>query len=178
MATAPALPFVSVGDYLRTEYEAYCEYVGGVLVPKRIPGDDHSSFVEALVFFISHQKRQLGLHVRPERHIRINETRYRIPDLAVFTQRDAQGTARIAPLVTFEVVSPDETWLELNHKIRDHLAMGVGTAIVVDPHSCTVFVATTQQPLHQLTSPLRIEIDVPNRGTLHIDFDQVFADMD
>lgn len=172
----PAL--VPVADYLRTSYEPYCEYVDGELRPKPPKDDESSSLLGALLVHLGARERVLELRVRPSRHLRISPTRYRIPDVSVFTRVDQQAATTIAPLVTVEIVSPDETWHELNDKIRDHLAMGVGTAIVVDPHSHTVFMASAQQPMHQLASPLRAQIDVPDRGTLEIDFDQVFADMD
>lgn len=42
MATAPAAPFVSVEDYLKTDYEPHCEYLDGVLLSKPMPDRLHS----------------------------------------------------------------------------------------------------------------------------------------
>jgi Uma2 family endonuclease len=169
---------LTVTGYLRTSYEPHCEYLDGDLRPKQPKDDAGSSLLAALVVALAAQDRRLGLRVRPSRHIRISPTRYRVPDVAVFLEVDKQVAATTAPLLTVEIVSPEDTSSGLLEAVHDHLAMGAETVIVADPHARAVFLATARQPLHQLTPPLKIQIEVPNRGTLDIDFDQVFADMD
>ena len=84
------------------------------------------------------------------------------------------ATSEAPPLLAIEIVSPTETWTELYAKVRDHLAMGVGTVIVADPRSQSVMVASQTKPLHDLSRPLLVEIEVPGQGTLPLDFDDIY----
>ncbi|MBL8217012.1 MAG: Uma2 family endonuclease [Bryobacterales bacterium] len=167
-----------VSEYLRRSFEPHCEYVDGELLPRQPKDDECSSLFAALVGALSRRDRALGLRVRPSRHIRISPTRYRVPDVAVFLDSDPQVAATVAPLFTVEIASRSEAWSGVMGRISDHLAMGVGMAFVVDPHARSVLAATPGQSLHQLTPPLKVPIDIPNRGTLELDFDQIFAEMD
>ncbi|MDZ4798612.1 MAG: Uma2 family endonuclease [Bryobacteraceae bacterium] len=178
MAAAPVLPMVSVEEYLRTEYEPRCEYVDGELKPKSMAGDDHSSLQMWLILALARVERELGLVVRPERHIRIGNSRVRIPDIAVFLSVDKTPAAVTPPLLTIEIVSPDETFAELDEKLTDHLAMGTQTAILADPRRRTVMVARQNEMLHKVGAPLQVQIDVPERGSFTLDFDDLFRQLD
>jgi len=59
-------------------------------------------------------------------------------------------------------------------KKDDHLAMGVATVLIVDPDRRTVFVARKDEPLYQAGKPLHVRIDVPERGSFMVDFDDLF----
>jgi hypothetical protein len=78
-------------------------------------------------------------------------------------------------LFTVEIASLDEPWSALRGKVTDHLAIGVSTVIIADPYTRTVLVASQDRPLHELTHPLIVEIPVPDRGVLQIDFDDLYA---
>jgi hypothetical protein len=81
-----------------------------------------------------------------------------------------------APLLfTIEIASLDEPWPALRSKVSDHLAVGVSRVIIADPYNRTVMVASPDQPLHEMSQPLVVNIPVPEEGTLQIDFDQLYA---
>jgi hypothetical protein len=46
--------------------------------------------------------------------------------------------------------------------------------MIADPYNKTVMVATQPSRLHELSSPLVVMIDVPDKGTLQIDFDELY----
>jgi hypothetical protein len=52
--------------------------------------------------------------------------------------------------------------------------MGVSIVIIADPYKKTVMVATQTEPLHELPSPLIVNVPVPDKGTLQIDFDELY----
>ncbi len=175
MATAPVLPYISVDEYLRTSYEPYSEYVDGTLIPKTMPGREHGALIKLLYLALARAEQEFPLDAVSERHLRVSPTRIRIADFAAFTLIERNPAALTAPLFTVEVVSQGEPWDELMAKVSDHLAMGVGTVIVADPRRRTVVIARQNELLHQLAAPLRVSIDVPGRGTLTLDFDEMFA---
>lgn len=178
MATAPTLPAVSEEEYLRTDYEPNHEYLDGVLVPKALSDETHSSLQIIIGAFLLSQREKFGFRVVSEIHTRIRPKRWRIPDVAVLP---GEKTGRrypdsdAPPALTIEIVSLDEPWSEVYGKIIDHLAVGVQTAIIVDPYKKTVFVARPEQPLHEIAPPLLVNAPIPGKGDVVIDFDALFA---
>ena len=180
MASAPTLPFVSVEEYLRTDYEPHCEYVEGVLKPKAMPDYIHSLLQTLLIVQIAAQQTKLGIVGLAELHSRITPSRWRIPDVCGLTQSPSDGRypdAQSPPLFTIEIVSKGEPWIDLRDKMADHLAMGVATVLIADPYHKTVMVATQDMPLHEISPPLIVDIEVPNTGVLQIDFDDLYRNL-
>jgi len=58
--------------------------------------------------------------------------------------------------------------------VSDHVAVGVPVVMVADPHTRSVMVCRAGGPLNELAAPLIVEVPVPGKGTLRIDFDQLF----
>jgi len=177
MSTAPTLPAVSVEEYLRTDYEPRCEYVDGVLVPKAVSDYRHNRLARLLLRLLAVTEDQYGFEALREQHVRVTAMRYRIPDICALVEPPIDGRypdSRQPPLFTIEIVSPEETWTELWGKISDHLAMGVPLVILADPYNKTVLVATQEQPLHELSAPLIVNVNVPGRGVFQIDFDDLY----
>lgn len=175
MAAVPSQPLVSVEEYLRGSYEPECEYIDGVLEPKAMPDDKHSHLEALLVALLVKHSEEFGFHVRPELHVRVKPTRFRIPDISVLAARPAQGRyADTPPLFVIEIVSPDEPWPKILRSVRDHHEMGVPLVIVADPHLAEVFVAGEDGLLRQLAPPLTVPIRLPGGGSFDIDFDALF----
>lgn len=183
MSTAPTLPFVSVEEYLNTDYEPNCEYLDGVLKPKAFSDDIHSAFQEILLAFLRAQKLQFPqLRGRPELHSRVTPSRFRIPDVAgTIRQRSGERypSPEPPPVFTIEIASKNEPWTDLHGKVTDHLAMGVTTAIIADPYNRTVLVATSQEPLRELASPRIVSIAIPGSDQLlQINFDDLYRQLE
>jgi Uma2 family endonuclease len=184
MASTPTLPLVSVEEYLRTSYEPHCEYLDGVLAPKAMPDDIHSAFQMLLLLLLAAQGEKFAtFRVRPELHMRVTPTRFRVPDIAVLMHHPTDGKypgSDTPPLVTIEIASREEPWTDLHDKLADHLAMGVGTVIIANPYNKTVLVATQDEPLHELRPPLVVDISMPDSGDpiLRIDFDELYRRLD
>jgi Uma2 family endonuclease len=85
--------------------------------------------------------------------------------------------AETPPLFSIEIVSYGEPWTDLRDKLADHLAMGIRTVIIADPYHKTVMVATHSEPIHELSLPLIVSIEVPNRGVLDVDFDSLYSQL-
>ena len=168
---------LSVEEYLRTDYEPHCEYLDGVLKPKAVPDYLHSRLQTLLLLAIAAQGPKLGIEGLAELHSRSTPTRWRLPDVCVLTRPPADGRypdSETPALFTSEIVSKDEPWTDLRDKLADHLAMGVQTVILADPYSKAVMVATQSEPLREISSPLVVNISVPDAGVLQIDFDDLY----
>ncbi|MBC8167374.1 MAG: Uma2 family endonuclease [Bryobacteraceae bacterium] len=174
MATAPALPYVGVAEYLTADYEPYCEYIDGTLEQKSLPDHKHSRLQTLLAGLLLAQEDRLGYETCTELHVWVTPTRFRIPDLCGLTSKPQDHRyADRPPLFTIEIVSSDEPWQKLRAKVRDHQSMGVPFVIVADPYTKTVLM-TDNGLLRELPAPLMVSIEVEGRGTLQIDFDELF----
>jgi Uma2 family endonuclease len=181
MATAPTLPLVSVEEYLKRDYEPHCEYLDGVLVEKSIADYIHGVLQMLLTALLLAQREKFS-DLKPISgvHVRITPTRFRIPDVCGLIEPPKNGMypdAEAPPLFTIEIVSQDETWTDLRGKLADHLSIGVSTVIIADPYNKTVLVATQSEPLHEIRSPLVVNIPVPNQGILPIAFDDLYRQL-
>lgn len=180
MDSAPTLPFVPVEEYLRTSYEPNCEYLDGVLKPKALPDRIHSRLQALIVALLLSRQDKYSLDCLPELHARITPTRFRIPDVCAMTKRAASSQyadADSPPLFTIEIVSRGEAWTDLRSKLSDHLAIGVQTVIIADPHGKTLLKATQSEPLREIRPPLIVDVDVPGAGILSIDFDDLYRQL-
>lgn len=175
MATAPTLPFVSVEDYLKSNHEPPCEYVDGTLIPKSVPDYIHSRLQKLLLLQLAAQEEKYGIEVCPELHIRINPTRFRIPDLCGLTEAPKDGRyPTTPPLFTIEIVSLEEPWPVVRAKVTDHLKMGVAMVIIADPYNKTVMTVRPGTSLAEVAPPLIVDVQVPEAGVLQIDFDLLY----
>jgi Uma2 family endonuclease len=174
------LPLVSVADFLSTDYEPNYEYLDGVLAPKALPDYLHSKLQTLLLVLIAALGQKLGIEGLAELRSRITPTRWRVPDVCGLTKPPADGKypdAETPPLFSIEIVSKGEPWTDLRDKLADHLAMGIRTVIIADPYHKTVMVATQSEPLHELSVPLIVSIELPDGGVLDIDFDSLYRQL-
>jgi len=179
MAAAPTLPLVSVGEYLRTDYEIPCEYVDGVLVEKHVGKRTHGLLQLLLANLLVARQEQHGIRVYIEQHIKIGPNRFRIPDVLIMPSgHKREEILTESPICTFEIVSQAEGWTELTAKYKDHHAMGVPTIVIADPYERALFTVDTSGKLHEQSNPLVIAIPMPAGENLEIDFDQLFAGLD
>lgn len=180
MAIAPTLPFVSVAEFLSTDYEPDCEYLDGMLAPKALPDYIHSKLQTLLLVLIAAQGQKLGIEGLAELRSRITLTRWRVPDVCGLTKPPADGRypdAETPPLFSIEIVSKGEPWTDLRDKLADHLAMGIPTVIIADPYHRTVMVATQSEPLREISAPLIVNIEAPDGGVMQIDFDALYSQL-
>lgn len=130
MATATTVP---IEVYLRSSYEPDAEYVDGVIEERPMGELDHASWQGAiLAYFREHS--EWGVRAYPELRVKVSPTRYRIPDVTVL-KADAPREQVIAhaPLMVFEILSPEDTMKRILIKLADYNQMGIEGIFVIDP---------------------------------------------
>jgi Uma2 family endonuclease len=136
MAALPNPPLVPVEAYLTASYpDGDREYLDGVVSERNVGTPDHSLLQKILVVYLSGFEKELNIAVRPECRIRIAETRYRVPDIAVMARpfRQSERVALDAPLMIIEIVSPDDRIRDAMQRFREYENMGVRHIIQMDP---------------------------------------------
>ena len=139
MGTVMAVP---LEEYLTTSYEPDCEWVDGELREQSMPDEVHAAIQAFFMLFFGNRQKELNVRARAELRIRVAGGRFRLPDVVLLPGRaPLQAVTDTPPLLCIEILSPDDRVSELNEKISDYVAMGVGTIWIVDPRRRTLTAA-------------------------------------
>lgn len=140
MATATTV--VPLSEYLTTSYEHDREWVEGEVRERGVPDEFHSAIQTFFIGYFLLRQRDLGVRVRAELRVRVAERRYRIPDVTLLpASAPVQAIPDVAPVLCIEILSPDDSWGEMQEKIREYVAMGVGAVWIVDPRRRLMYAA-------------------------------------
>lgn len=151
MAASVTIP---MEEYLRTSYEHDCEWIDGEVRERGMPDEYHSAIQAFFIGYFLRLPRELGLRVRPELRVRVAPARFRLPDVTLLpASAPLQPIPDTPPMLCIEILSPDDSMGEMQEKIADYLAMGVGAIWIVDPRRRTLFTADAEgtHPVEVLT---------------------------
>ena len=156
---------VTVEEYLRTSYEPDCEYVDGEVLDRNVGEQDHSYVQKRLLVFLSLREQQWGIYALQEWRMRVNQKRYRVPDLVIIAGPRPKGERVLAtpPMVAVEILSPEDRMSRMHQKVAEYLAFGVRYVWILDPETKEAFVHTATG-VEKATDRLRTEnpaIEVP-----------------
>jgi Uma2 family endonuclease len=173
-ATAAAIAFVPVEEYLRTSYEPDVDYVDGYLEDRHVGENQHSDIQTELAAILRVQGKAWGIYTFVENRVQVKKTRYRVPDVCVMPRSwKKTPIIREAPMLCIDVLSPEDRFSRTQVKCRDYLAMGVPEVWVFDPDERTVLVVTDEKTRERREGILRLE------GTdVNVDLAALFAVLD
>lgn len=155
MATAN---LTALEEYLSTTYRPDREYVDGVIV-KRGPDESdthwsdgdlgthsHAKLQLAIGMWFANRSREWGIQALPELRLRVSETRYRVPDVAVL--REDQPFEEIPthpPLLIVEILSPSDRLMSFEERINDYLDFGIEHIWLINPKGPVAWAAKRDQ---------------------------------
>src|SRR6476661_8273504 len=92
---------VPVEEYLRMKFDGPDpEYLDGELVERHLGDDPHSRTLKNLIVALFCLEQQGRLHLRPEIHLRISPSRYRVADIAIFLEKPTGQIPSSPPHIT------------------------------------------------------------------------------
>jgi Uma2 family endonuclease len=126
---------ISVEEYLNSTYEPDAEYVEGRIVHRALPQKPHSKIQTYLIRALYEIGHPLGYEVWVEQRVRTKRdpAHYRVPDVCVTLGEPDENVFTEPPFLCVDVLSPDDTALEVRFKIDEYLAWGVAYVWIVDP---------------------------------------------
>jgi Uma2 family endonuclease len=130
MATASQIPVL---EYLATSYHPDREYIDGELRERNVGKWDHARLQWLLALWFGTHELEWNVVGSTEQRVRISPTRIRIPDLVVLRPGTQQEVLSDPPLLVVEILSPDDTYSDLQQRSDDYRRMGVQTIWIVDP---------------------------------------------
>jgi Uma2 family endonuclease len=125
---------MTVEEYLHTTFDgADREYLDGEVVERNMGNDSHSGVQGEFIYQFRLQRSRTGLYARPELRHRVTDSRFRIPDVAVFEGRPPAQVPSTPPLVAIEILSPDDRVGYILPKLEEYRRWGVKHIWVADP---------------------------------------------
>lgn len=170
MITSSVVP---VEEYLRTTYDPDMEYVRGQLVERHVGEHDQSSLQSLIVMELGNRRRERRFRVFTEQRVQVSdEPRYRIPDVCVKGLPYEKAPILVRPDLVIEVVSPDDTAVEMLEKVGDYRQAGIPYIWVADPYRRTL-VEADQDGIRR---PSTLILSTPLVG--EVDFGLLFQQLD
>jgi Uma2 family endonuclease len=126
---------ITAEQYLSTHFEREPEFVRGEIVERPLPNNTHSEIQQRLSALLD----RTGF-CRPELRVRVAQDSYRLPDMAVFDRKPTGEVPDSPPFLIIEIVSPDDRYRDLMHKLQDYRTWGVRNIWVVEPELRTLYV--------------------------------------
>jgi Uma2 family endonuclease len=118
---------IGVEEYLDLVFDDRPEpdYVDGVVVERALPTPIHSRIQGLLIFLLAPLLSRAQLFFLPELRAQIGPRRFRVADLAVYRDSAPQGRYGTTPaFVAVEIVSPDDRYSKLTHRLEDYRCWG------------------------------------------------------
>ena len=170
VSTAAVPGFVSIEEYLNTDYEPDVDYVDGRIEERNLGETVHSKLQGQLYFLLRLLAEDRGLLALTEVRVQVAPTRFRVPDVCVVREEDAdKPIITEAPLLCLEVLSPGQTLSAIRKRAQDFFNMGVPEVWVFDPPTQTVYVCLPDSMTEHRDGVLRLE------GTpLELSLEEVF----
>ena len=131
MATATQI--VPLAEYLDTTYHPDCDYIDGELRERNVGKWEHARLQWLLALWFGSHESEWDVTGSTEQRMQVSRSRVRIADLVVLRPGPHPDILVDPPLLVIEVLSPDDTYSELQERCKDYQAMGVGTVWIIDP---------------------------------------------
>ncbi len=156
---------ISVEEYLNTSYRPDRELVDGRLEEKPMTTMLHS-YVQGLLsqWFLNH-KKQWGILAMSEPRTRVQEERFRLPDVAVVLSGTKMRNAPMEkpPLIAIEIMSPEDAFTTLRRRASDFARMGTKHVWLIDPEDRFVYIFDgvdwrTTETLQVPESPIHLDV--------------------
>lgn len=124
---------ISISEYLRTTYRPDREYVNGELLERNVGKWDHARIQALLGAWFYNHEHEWNVIVATELRVQVSPTRIRIPDVCLVSNGPHPPVLVEPPILTIEILSPDDTYAEMTQRGNDYIRMGVRTLWIVDP---------------------------------------------
>lgn len=130
----PVVVRVSLPQYLATTYRPDREWIAGELRERNVGEKPHATVQNYLAFLFRSRALEWNVRGFPEQRVQTSDDHYRVADYCVVSRGvGADPIVHAPPLLCVEVLSREDRMSEIQERVEDYLAMGVGTVWVIDP---------------------------------------------
>ena len=125
---------IVLSEYLQTTYHPDQEYVDGVLRERNVGKTDHARVQTLLAALFVANEPGWNVFVTTEHRMRVSPSRVRIPDVTLVRPGAlSEDVLSVPPLCAIEILSPEDTYSEIQEKALDYRRMGIENIWLIDP---------------------------------------------
>ncbi len=168
MATATQIPML---EYLDTVYRPDREYVDGEIRERNVGKWDHARVQWLLAGWFMSNERAWHVMGSTEQRVQVSSSRVRVPDLVILRPGTQRPVLTEPPLLVIEILSPDDTYSELQERCHDYQTLGVENIWIIDPKTRTGRMCFAT---HWLAAD---RLELPN-SPIHVDLHHLFSQID
>jgi Uma2 family endonuclease len=155
---------LSTEEYLANIWHPDCDLVNGELQERNLGELSHARLQALLGAYFYPREKQWNVLVAPELRIQVSADRYRVADYCVISRSaPREQVIQTPPLLTIEVLSPEDRVNRTEERIADYLAMGIPHVWLIDPESKRAWIYTREHRVEVTDGILRATppIEVP-----------------
>jgi Uma2 family endonuclease len=123
----------SIAEYLDTVYRPDREYVDGEVRERHVGKWEHARIQALLAIWFGVHEAEWGVMVSTEQRTRVGAARVRVPDLVLVKAEAQPPVLETPPVLVVEILSPDDTYSDMEERVADYMRMGVSTVWIIDP---------------------------------------------
>jgi Uma2 family endonuclease len=127
---------IGVEEYLDLVFEDRPEpdYVDGEVVERALPTPIHGQIQALLAVLFASLSKRVRLVMISELRVQIEPRLFRVVDFAVYLDARPEGRYATSPaFVVIEIISPDDRYGRLTHRLEDYRRWGVPHVWLIDP---------------------------------------------
>jgi Uma2 family endonuclease len=172
MATSTVV-HMTFEEYLATDFKPDREWINGELRERNVGKWEHARVQALLTIWLGQNEKPWGVLCGTEARTLVAAGRVRIPDLVLVKAVQQSAVLTAPPVLVVEVLSPDDSYSDIQERAQDYRAMGVKAIWLVDPKTRTGRMSIEgPDDVWQLAKVLTVP------GTdIHVDLDQLFANL-
>ena len=159
---------IAITEYLKSTYRPDREYIDGEIRERHVGKWEHARLQALLVMWFGRHEGEWGVLVATEWRTRVSQTRIRVPDMVAVPLGPQPDVLTSPPLLVVEILSPDDSYADLQERCQDYRVMGVPTVWIIDPTTRTARMCSGDNgtETRRLTAP----------GTqMYVGLDELFA---
>ena len=159
---------IAITEYLKSTYRPDREYIDGEIRERHVGKWEHARLQALLVMWFGRHEDEWRVQVATEWRTRVSQTRIRVPDMVAVPLGPQPDVLTSPPLLVVEILSPDDSYADLQERCQDYRVMGVPTVWIIDPTTRTARMCSGDNwtETRRLTAP----------GTqMYVDLDELFA---
>jgi Uma2 family endonuclease len=121
----------SVDEYLKGDYRPDVHYVEGRIEERNVGEKSHAKVQFQITTLL---KALPNVYAFLETRLKVGPTRYRVPDVCAFLDREPdEEVFTLPPVLCIEILSPEDRMSRTIDVVLDYFHMGVSNVWVIDP---------------------------------------------
>jgi Uma2 family endonuclease len=124
---------ISLQEYLETSYRPDREYVDGEVRERNVGKWEHARLQLLLSGWVADHESTWRVMSSTALRTQVAASRVRVPDLVIVRAGRQPDVIDTPPVLIVEILSPDDTYSDLEERVTDYHNMGVTAIWAIDP---------------------------------------------